>query len=73
MGVAAEVYVCRKMADETGGTYGIALSEAHLEELMLAHAPPPAATAASAGAELVGGIQSVPELSWWVGSDQCWS
>ena len=53
VGIAAEVHVCRRMAEETGGTYGIALSEAHLEEILLAHAPPPPASASSAGAELV--------------------
>jgi transcription initiation factor TFIIH subunit 2 len=53
VGVAAEVNVCRRMADETGGTYSVALGESHLEELMLGHAPPPAATAANMGAELV--------------------
>lgn len=54
MGVAAEVYVCRRIADETGGTYGVALNEGHLEQLLLAHSPPPAATNAQAKAELVG-------------------
>mmetsp|Transcript_13699 Transcript_13699/g.29407 ORF Transcript_13699/g.29407 Transcript_13699/m.29407 type:complete len:458 (-) Transcript_13699:231-1604(-) len=53
VGVAAEVYVCKRITDETGGTYGVALHEAHLEELMLSHAPPPPATSAHALAELV--------------------
>ncbi|MEW5303288.1 MAG: hypothetical protein WDW36_005994 [Sanguina aurantia] len=53
VGVAAEVYVCSRLARDTGGTYGVALSESHLEELMMRHAPPPAATAEQAGAELV--------------------
>jgi transcription initiation factor TFIIH subunit 2 len=51
--VAAEVYICRRIADDTGGTYGVALGEGHLRELMLALAPPPPASAALAGAELV--------------------
>lgn len=55
VGVAAEVYVCSRLARDTGGTYGVALSESHLEELMMRHAPPPAATAEQAGAELVSG------------------
>jgi hypothetical protein len=27
VGVAAEVFVCRRMSGETGGTYGVALNE----------------------------------------------
>mmetsp|Transcript_15614 Transcript_15614/g.46061 ORF Transcript_15614/g.46061 Transcript_15614/m.46061 type:complete len:458 (-) Transcript_15614:390-1763(-) len=53
VGVAAEVYVCRRMADDTGGRYAIALGEAHLEELLLAHSSPPPATAGRAGVQLV--------------------
>ncbi len=53
MGVAAEVYVCKRIADETGGIYGVALGESHLEALMMCHAPPPATTSEGYGAELV--------------------
>ncbi len=53
VGVSAEVYVCRRMCDETGGAYGVALHEAHLAELLAAHAPPPALLAGTAQAELV--------------------
>lgn len=53
VGVAAEVYVCRRLADDTGGTYRIALNESHLEELLMAHAAPPPATGARATAQLV--------------------
>ena len=38
---------------ETGGTYGVALNEKHLEELVSEHAPPPPARAADAAASLV--------------------
>lgn len=38
---------------ETGGTYGVALNEKHLEELVNEHAPPPPARAADATASLV--------------------
>lgn len=55
VGVAAEVFVLKRAAEVTGGTYGVALSEAHLQELMMQHAPPPAASGTNAGAELVGG------------------
>ncbi|KAF5841880.1 Ssl1-like-domain-containing protein [Dunaliella salina] len=53
VGVAAEVHVCRRMTQETGGSYGIALNETHLSDLLLAHAPPPPALAGNTGAELV--------------------
>ncbi|GLC44389.1 hypothetical protein PLESTM_001591800 [Pleodorina starrii] len=53
VGVAAEVYVCRRIAEETGGSYGVALNEAHLEQLMMGHSNPPPATSAQAKAELV--------------------
>ncbi|PNH05866.1 General transcription factor IIH subunit 2, partial [Tetrabaena socialis] len=53
VGVAAEVYVCRRVTEVTGGSYGVALNEAHLEQLLLAHSTPPPATAVQARAELV--------------------
>lgn len=42
--MSAEVYICRHMADQTGGTYSCALGEGHLEELILGHVPPPPLT-----------------------------
>jgi hypothetical protein len=39
VGVAAEVHVLRRTAQVTGGAYGVSLSESHLSELLLAHAP----------------------------------
>ncbi len=54
VGLAAEVHVCRRMSDMTGGSYAVALNESHLTELMNAHAPPPPMPAGGArGAELV--------------------
>lgn len=53
VGLSAEVYVCRRCADDTGGSYNVALSETHLEELLMAHAPPPPTSAQHSGAELV--------------------
>lgn len=38
---------------DTGGTYGVALNDKHLEELVNEHAPPPPARAADAAASLV--------------------
>lgn len=53
VGVAAEVHVLRHTAQVTGGTYGVSLSESHLSELLLAHAPPPPAPPGQLTAELV--------------------
>ena len=74
VGVAAEVHVCRRMADDTGGTYAVALGGSHLEELMLTHAPPPPASAASAGAQLVRGSRQGHCVGRWMGhSSPCTS
>jgi Ssl1-like len=40
-------------AQETGGAYGVALDEHHMEELVLEHAPPPPTLGASVAASLV--------------------
>ena len=37
------MHVARRLTEETGGVYGVAMSEAHLDELIMAHAPPPPA------------------------------
>lgn len=39
--VAAELHVCRRMTEETGGLFGVSQSQHHLEELVMAHVPPP--------------------------------
>ncbi|KAI8470897.1 MAG: Ssl1-like-domain-containing protein [Monoraphidium minutum] len=53
VGVSAEVHLLRRAAEETGGSCGVALSEAHLAELLLGHAAPPPAPPGTASAELV--------------------
>ncbi|KAG2499971.1 hypothetical protein HYH03_002256 [Edaphochlamys debaryana] len=53
VGVAAEVHVCRRIAEDTGGSYGVALHEGHMEQLLLAHANPPPTAPGRARAELV--------------------
>ena len=53
IGLAAEVHVCRRIADGTGGSYGVALDEGHLTDLALAHAPAPPLRTADAAASLV--------------------
>ncbi|GAX86211.1 hypothetical protein CEUSTIGMA_g13625.t1, partial [Chlamydomonas eustigma] len=61
VGVAAEVYVCKRMSEETRGTYHVGLGEQHLEELMLMHAPPPPAIASNTASELV--LMGFPQRS----------
>jgi len=47
VGVAAEVYVCKAIAELTKGTYGVALDEHHLGQLLMEHIPPPPTTASN--------------------------
>lgn len=42
--VAAELHVARRLTEETGGTYGVSLNADHLDDLIMAHAPPPPLT-----------------------------
>ncbi|XP_047318936.1 general transcription factor IIH subunit 2 [Impatiens glandulifera] len=53
IGLSAEIFICKKVCQETGGSYSIAMDESHLKELMLEHAPPPPAIAEFATANLV--------------------
>lgn len=53
VGVSAEVYVCRRMTEATGGIYGVAMNENHLLELLLSHGAPPPAPPGQLTAELV--------------------
>ncbi|KAK4481548.1 hypothetical protein RD792_012449 [Penstemon davidsonii] len=53
IGLSAEIYICKYLCQETGGSYSIALDESHLKELVLEHAPPPPAIAEFAIANLI--------------------
>ncbi|XP_078441800.1 general transcription factor II H2 [Wolffia australiana] len=53
IGLSAEIYICKHLCQETGGTYTVALDEAHLKELLQEHAPPPPAIAEYATANLI--------------------
>ncbi|XP_046837274.1 general transcription factor IIH subunit 2 isoform X1 [Vespa velutina] len=45
IGLAAELYICKKVATITGGEHGVALDDKHFKEQLNAHIdPPPAAT-----------------------------
>ncbi|KAJ3364720.1 hypothetical protein GGF31_008931 [Allomyces arbusculus] len=39
--LAAEVHICKKIAQSTHGTFTVALNEPHLKELILENVPPP--------------------------------
>lgn len=53
IGLAAEMFICKHLCQETGGMYSVALDESHLKELILEHAPPPPAIAEFAIANLI--------------------
>ena len=52
---------------ETGGTYGVALGEKHMEDLVMGHAPPPPSRAADSAASLV----SCPPWPCWQCNQSC--
>ncbi|PIK51278.1 putative general transcription factor IIH subunit 2-like, partial [Apostichopus japonicus] len=45
IGLAAEVRICRKICEDTNGTYSVVLDETHFTELLMEHTTPPPATA----------------------------
>ncbi|XP_048333596.2 general transcription factor IIH subunit 2 [Ziziphus jujuba] len=53
IGLTAEIFICKHLCQETGGSYSVALDESHLKELILEHAPPPPAIAEFAIANLI--------------------
>ncbi|EEC77609.1 hypothetical protein OsI_16588 [Oryza sativa Indica Group] len=53
IGLAAEIFICKYLCEETGGSYTVALDESHFKELLLEHAPPPPAIAEYAAANLI--------------------
>ncbi|XP_044507017.1 general transcription factor IIH subunit 2 isoform X2 [Mangifera indica] len=53
IGLSAEMFICKHLCRETGGSYSVALDESHFKELILEHAPPPPAIAEFAIANLI--------------------
>ncbi|CAN1144383.1 General transcription factor IIH subunit 2 [Linum perenne] len=53
IGLSAEMFVCKYLCQETGGSYMVALDEGHFKELLMDHAPPPPAIAEFAIANLI--------------------
>ena len=51
----------RQAAEETGGSYGVSLDAEHLEQLLMAHAPPPPALADETASSLV--LMGFPQRS----------
>lgn len=50
IGLAAEVRICKKLCQDTGGEYGVVLDDVHYRSLLLEHtSPPPRARALDAG------------------------
>lgn len=47
------MHVARRLSEATGGTYRVALHEAHAEDCLMAHAPPPPSLAGSTRPSLV--------------------
>ena len=45
--LAAEMYVLRRVTEETGGTYAVALDARHLADLLMAQVAPPPTTVAT--------------------------
>jgi transcription initiation factor TFIIH subunit 2 len=44
IGLSAELRVCRALADQTTGTYNVAMSEEHFKEILFQHTHPPPVT-----------------------------
>lgn len=53
IGLSAEMYVSRKIADDTQGTYHVAMSQTHLHELLMAQCSPPPTTSTGGVPSLV--------------------
>ncbi|KAL5712386.1 General transcription factor IIH subunit 2 [Ranunculus cassubicifolius] len=53
VGLSAEIYICKHLCQETGGSYTVAVDESHFKELVLEHAPPPPAIAEFAVSNLI--------------------
>ncbi|OUM60143.1 hypothetical protein PIROE2DRAFT_63340 [Piromyces sp. E2] len=46
IGLAAEVQICKRICQETKGTYGVVLNEAHYKDILFEMIPPPSTTSA---------------------------
>ena len=53
VGLSADMHISRRIAEDSGGTYNVALSKEHLDELVMQLCTPPAVPKDSAAANLV--------------------
>ncbi|KAJ3297191.1 hypothetical protein HDU76_006640, partial [Blyttiomyces sp. JEL0837] len=53
VGLSAEMRICKKVAEDTGGIYSIVLNEANFREIMGQHVPPPALATEKVGTSLI--------------------
>ncbi|KAJ2949097.1 hypothetical protein O0L34_g6036 [Tuta absoluta] len=61
IGLAAEVRICKKLCQDTGGEYGVVLDDVHYRSLLLEHTMPPArARALDAGLVKMGFPHTAP-------------
>ncbi|CAG9125577.1 unnamed protein product [Plutella xylostella] len=61
IGLAAEVRICKKLCQDTGGDYGVVLDDVHYRSLLLASTqPPPRARSLDAGLVKMGFPHSAP-------------
>ncbi|KAL4707846.1 hypothetical protein ACJJTC_001792 [Scirpophaga incertulas] len=61
IGLAAEVRICKKLCQDTGGEYNVVLDDVHYRSLLLEHtAPPPRARSLDAGLVKMGFPHSAP-------------
>ncbi|XP_038209990.1 general transcription factor IIH subunit 2 [Zerene cesonia] len=61
IGLAAEVRICKKLCQDTGGEYGVVLDDVHYRSLLLEHtSPPPRARALDAGLVKMGFPHTAP-------------
>ncbi|RVE43372.1 hypothetical protein evm_011957 [Chilo suppressalis] len=61
IGLAAEVRICKKLCQDTGGEYNVVLDDVHYRSLLLEHtSPPPRARSLDAGLVKMGFPHSAP-------------
>ncbi|PZC79533.1 hypothetical protein B5X24_HaOG216198 [Helicoverpa armigera] len=64
IGLAAEVRICKKLCQDTGGEYGVVLDDVHYRSLLLDYtSPPPRARALDAGLVKMGFPHSAPPVN----------
>ena len=68
VGIGAEVYACRRVADDTNGSYAVCTDETHFATLIRSHAPPPVEAPSSASALVKMGFPSTVSESATPGS-----